>query len=374
MKQEKSRKSKRIVLTGGHAATTAYAVIQRLKEDKEINWKISWIGASSAMEGKKIPTFESEILPKMGVDCYFLVAGRLQRRFTIWTIPSLLKIPLGFIQAFFYLLAIRPQITLSFGGFAAFPVVFVSWLLNVPVVIHEQTSTVGRANLYSSFFAKKITLSRKESKQYFPKSKIEIVGNPLSLEISRIPSKNRLNLLPTILVTGGSRGSSIINSLIGEILERILEKYKIIHQTGRYEAFVFNRKREGLTPGLKNNYIVIDVAPPWQWAEFLKKADLIVSRAGANSVSEIMKVKIPSILIPIPWAYADEQNQNANMAEVFGISRTLHQKSATAKKLLDLIEETFLNWYKIVESVKNKKSPDENAAPKLIKILKMNVK
>jgi UDP-N-acetylglucosamine--N-acetylmuramyl-(pentapeptide) pyrophosphoryl-undecaprenol N-acetylglucosamine transferase len=163
------RRNKKIVLTGGHAASTAVAVVEALQKDPKINWQIYWIGAASAMEGRRVPTLGMKVLPNLGVEVFTIKAGRLQRKFSRQTIPALARIPLGFLGALYLLLKLRPDVTFSFGGFAAFPVVLASWLLRIPVLIHEQTVAVGLANKISAPFAKQIAIARKESEQFFPK-------------------------------------------------------------------------------------------------------------------------------------------------------------------------------------------------------------
>src|ERR1035437_1067038 len=98
----------KVVLTGGHAATTAIAVVEEIRS-KRLDWDLTWIGVNNAIEGKKVTTLESEALPKLGVKFLGLTTGRMQRRFTPWTIPSLLKIPVGLVQSFYYLITISPQ-------------------------------------------------------------------------------------------------------------------------------------------------------------------------------------------------------------------------------------------------------------------------
>src|SRR5260221_10516561 len=149
-----------ILLTGGHAGTTALSVIEEFQSREDTrDWKIFWIGAQHAVEGKKTPTLESQILPKLGITSYSIIMGRLQRKFTRYTLASLIKIPFGFIHALYLLKKIKPQVILSFGGFAAYPVVVVGSLLKIPVVIHDQTAAAGRANMFSARFAKKVAIS-----------------------------------------------------------------------------------------------------------------------------------------------------------------------------------------------------------------------
>jgi UDP-N-acetylglucosamine--N-acetylmuramyl-(pentapeptide) pyrophosphoryl-undecaprenol N-acetylglucosamine transferase len=369
------RQSKKmVVLTGGHAATTAMATIEEIIRREKDNWDLYWIGAKYAVEGKKVPTLESSFIPKKGVSFYPIVTGRLQRKFTFWTIPSLLKIPFGFFHAFIILLKIKPDIVLSFGGYAAFPVVVSAWLLRIPVVIHEQTMGAGRANISSSFFAKKIAISRKESAKYFKKGKTVVTGNPVMTQITEISPREKLNEPPTLLVSGGSRGSMFINNLIAEILPDLLKKYYVIHITGEIGHSEMSKLKETLPKKLSENYEIYDLIDPMQIDGVYKRADVMVSRAGANTVSEIIMAKIPSILVPLPISYQDEQTLNAKYAEKFGIATVLPQKSLNFKKLFKEIEKTFKEREKIIKRVKTKKSPDLNASEKLVDILEAMVK
>jgi len=159
------------VLTGGHAATTALSTIEEILRSWE-GAKVYWIGSKRAFEGKRELSIEAKIFPKKGIKFEPIIMGRLQRKFTLWTIPSLIKLPFGFVHGLFLMLKIRPKVVLSFGGFASFPIVFWSFFLGVPVILHEQTSAAGRANKFSSLFSKKIALARSSSKKYFRSEKI----------------------------------------------------------------------------------------------------------------------------------------------------------------------------------------------------------
>jgi len=357
-----------IVLTGGHAATTAISVVQEIARRK-LGWKVYWIGAEAAVEGKRVSTLESEIFPSLGVDFHTIKAGRLQRKFSLWTIPSLIKIPLGFLQAFALLIRIRPKLVLSFGAYSAFPVVVSAYLLGIPVVVHEQTVAAGRANRASGFFAKKIALARKESEEFFPRQKSVVVGNPILTQIAGISPKKAMGNPPTLLITCGSRGSQIINEAVDEILERILPSYFVIHQTGPIDYQLFAKRKKLLAESLSKNYEIVSRINPMKMAQIYRRADIVIARAGANTVSEIAVVKRPSILIPIPWSYLNEQAKNAAAAERIGIAKVLEQDNLTPNSLLETLEEVKNNWKRMVNSVLNKKSADSDAAKKLVELV-----
>jgi UDP-N-acetylglucosamine--N-acetylmuramyl-(pentapeptide) pyrophosphoryl-undecaprenol N-acetylglucosamine transferase len=274
---EQSRKKEvRVLFTGGHAATTAAAVIEEINLSKR-GWRLYWIGVRNAIEGKKMATLESEMLPGLGVRFLPLITGRIQRRFTLWTIPSLFKIPLGFIQSFYYLVKIKPKVVLSFGGFVSFPVVFSAWLLRIPVVIHEQTAAVGRANKLSAHFASKIALAREGSIKYFPFRKCIITGNPVRKDITKVKFKSKMETPPTIFVTCGSRGSQVVNGSVGGILRTLLGRYKVIHQTGTIDIRKFSDIKQKLPQALRKNYEVIARIDSLNMPKVYQRSDIVVS-------------------------------------------------------------------------------------------------
>ena len=369
------RKMMRVVFTGGHAATTAIATIEELTKDnsKSRTWEIYWIGPKSAIEGKEVKPLEDLVFPRLGVITRSIIAGRLQMKFSIWTIPSMLKIPIGFLNAFWELIKIKPKLILSFGGYAAFPVVVAGFILRIPVIIHEQTATVGRANKFASIFARKIALARVESLNFFPKNKCVVTGNPILSNILEVSKKIKPNFPITVFVTGGSRGSQTINNLVVKILPKILTKYKLIHQTGPMDFKDIASLKKSLPETLSSNYQIHSRINPLDMDKIYKISDILVGRAGANTVSEIMAVRIPSILIPIPFSYQDEQTKNARYAEKFGIAKVIKQDSLTPASLFKEINYMAGNWNYYMSKTKRKISPDIRASEKLVKLLKETV-
>ena len=357
-----------IVFAGGHAATTAYSVLEEIRS-RGLPWQIHFIGAKSAVEGKSLPTLESKLFVGEGVKFHGLIAGRIQRRFTLWTIPSLLKIPVSFVHSFLLLREIKPRLILSFGGFVGFPLIVAGKILGIPSILHEQTTSAGRANIASSYFAKIVTLARESSKKYFGGRKTKVIGNPILPFFNRIKPKRNIGSPPTIYITAGSRGSLIINSAVFEILKKLLPDFKVIHQAGLLEKSKFKKLKDNLPVALSNNYRVFGQTKPENLKDIYSQTDMVISRAGANSVAEIIAVKRPAILIPIPWSYLDEQNKNAQFAARFGIARILSQETLTGRRLLREITLLKNDWEKLQAKVKNKKSPDINASKLMVDIL-----
>ena len=279
-----------------------------------------------------------------------------------------MRIPIGFVHAGILLIKIRPKVILSFGGYSAFPVAVVGWLMRIPVVLHEQTSAAGLANKLSSPFVKKIAISRKRSLEFFPKEKTVVIGNPLLASIARVSPKKKIGNPPTIFITGGSRGSSFINSLLQSILPTLLDRFLVIHHTGLVDFRKFKNLKKNFTGSRTKRYQVYSVIDPLKIEKIYKQADIIVARAGANTVSEIISTKRPAILIPIPWSYENEQVKNAQRAQRLGIAKLLNQGEATGKSLLSLIDQVFKDWSKMVKSP-SVKNLDNTASFRLVDIL-----
>ncbi len=363
----------RVVFTGGHAATTAIAVIDEIRSQNLI-WNIYWIGAKHAVEGKRLLSLEYQVLPTKGVVFLPLIMGRLQRKFTGWTIPSLLKIPAGFIQSFYYLIKIRPRFVLSFGGFSSYPVVFAAKILGIPIIIHEQTAAAGRANLAGAALADKIALSHMESNKYFPARKIILTGNPVSRAMFSVKSKVKLLGTPVIFITGGSRGSQSINSAVEEILPELLKNHKVIHQTGAFDFEKFIHINETLTPELRENYNIFSYIDPSKITGIYEKADLIISRAGANTVSEILAARRPAIVIPLSISFLNEQTRNAEILVKAGFGEIISQKNLSGETLLKAVGKLFYEYPGYLNKIKKFAGSDKNAAEKLVNLLKEYVK
>jgi UDP-N-acetylglucosamine--N-acetylmuramyl-(pentapeptide) pyrophosphoryl-undecaprenol N-acetylglucosamine transferase len=360
----------KVLLTGGHAGTTALAVVQEIRSKKETkDWEVFWIGAKQAIEGRKFPTIESSVLPKLGVHTFGINAGRLQRTLTRHTIPSLLKIPVGLVHAFNLVLKIRPQVVLSFGGFAGFPVVLSAWMLRIPIIVHEQTSAAGRSNLASARFAWRVAIARKTSEKFFSSEKTVLTGNPIMKSILEIPPKKKMGDPPVLFITGGSRGAQSINMSVEKLLPDLVNDFVVIHQTGSLDFNQMNKAREGLQPKLQKRYYVVESIDPLEMHTFFERADIVLGRSGANTVWEVIATKRPAIFIPLPYAYNDEQTANAKFAERFGIGSILEQKFMNADSLQEVLRIVVNEWQDMVDAVIDKKSPDLEGAKNVVDLV-----
>src|SRR3989344_630617 len=367
----KNNDTKKVVLTGGHAGSTAYVVIEEIRKQNK-NWDLYWIGSKSSIEGAKVAPISSIYFPKYGIKTYGIIAGRLQRKFTLHTVPSLLKIPIGFIHAIYLLAKIKPDVVLSFGGFSAFPVVVVAGIFGIPVIIHEQTSVVGRANKYSATFSKRIAISRDTSARFFPKEKTLLTGNPTPYDIKS--NLKNLPKIPAIFITGGQSGSVVINDAVESALPKLLKDFRVVHLTGIRQEDKFRHIWEKLDSKLKERYKVYGQVDFKKYSEIFNSSTLLISRAGANTVSKILVSKKPSILIPLPISYLNEQEKNAIYAKNFGLARVLLQDDLTPESLLDEVFYLIENWNEILDNVSKKETPDVHAAEKLVSLIEEELK
>ena len=331
------KKNNKIILTGGHAGTTALSVVEEINKLK-LDWEIHWIGSKKSIEGKKALSLEFNYLKKFNVKFHPIIFGKLQRKFSIWTFFTFFKVPIGFIQAFYYLMTIKPFVVLSFGGFASFPVVVVSRILKIPVLIHEQTTVAGRSNMLSSKFADKVLLSRESSKEYFSKDKYLVVGNPILSQYFKDNKSLKTDNKKTIFIMGGSRGSQQINKIIKQVLIKLLDKYKIIHLTGEIDYKEFEKLKSNIVNDKSKNYHIFSSVDPYEMLEIYNNSQLVISRAGANTISELIALNKPSIFIPIPWSYLNEQEKNAQFASKYIPAVILDQNDISEEKLLDRIK------------------------------------
>lgn len=334
----------KILITGSHF-TPAQAVIEELKSHSGV--EIVYLGRKHTREGDKTASIESQILPKLGVKFIPITSGRLQRDFTVYTIPSLLKIPVGFIQSLYYLLMEKPTVILSFGGYNALPAVIWGWLLSIPIIIHEQTMVSGLSNKLSSYFANKIAISF-PNHEFSKLNKSVLTGNPLRRELLTNPIKSRISKdikavidqankekLPLILITGGNQGSHLINETVLNNLEELTKIACFIHQTGDSKLRDFERLAVKQQSSLySKRYIVRKWIDVFDLAYLFPKLQLAVARAGANTLLELAYFQIPTLLIPIPYLYKDEQNTNARFFKQLGLAEILPQSQLNGQNLL----------------------------------------
>lgn len=370
----------KVVITGGHHSS-ALPVIKKLRE-KDSSTEIYWIGHKYSMKGDTNPTLEYREITDLGIPFFDLKAGKLYKTYDI---GRLIKVPYGVIQSLYLLMKIKPNIILSFGGYIAAPVVVSGSILNIPSITHEQTVVSGYANKLISTFAKKVLISWKESEQYFPKRKVVYTGIPLRNSIFEIKSDSFTtnNNFPTIYISAGKTGSHFINSLVKESLENLLNFCNIIHQTGdnsvNNDYDLLSLKYEYIKDKVKGKYFLRKFVFEDEIGEAFNKSDLVLSRSGAHTISELLALKKPCILIPIPWVSHNEQNKNAEVLKKYGLAEILDQETLNADVLekairnsLDNLSKYQLNNLSVLGFLSE--DPAEKIANEVIKLSKIKKK
>lgn len=335
----------KLLITGGHV-TPALAVIDKLMSRPDT--RIVFVGRKYSLESEEALSLEYKEIVKRNIPFRTLTAGRLTRVLTVQSLLHLLKVPVGFIQAYSILREESPNIVLSFGGYLALPVAIAAWLLGIPVYTHEQTIRPGLSNRIIARFSKRVFYAFPEAKSFFPSSKAVMTGNPVRPSIFQA-DKQPFSIpqgLPVIYVTGGSLGSHGINEHIKALLPELLKDFFVIHQIGsvkQYDDFErLKRYRRSLPDELKVRYYPVEHLFDGEIGYVYSVADLVIGRAGANTFFELLHLKKPAIFIPLPWSSNQEQLHHAMYFKKLGIGEIFEQKEPS-EKLLEQIRMMYRN-------------------------------
>lgn len=361
----------KIILIGGHLSP-ALLVLEVLPKNTEI----LFVGRKYALEGDNALSLEYKTITSLNIPFIALNTGRLQRKLTRYTFPSLFRLPFGIIESFLILIKFRPDVVVGFGGYVSIPVVFCAYLLRIPIVIHEQTMETGFSNRILAKFATKICISWESSRKYFPKDKTVLTGNPIrKFSILNSQFLVKKGELPMIYVTGGGSGSHFINTLIEGCIKDLLKKYIVFHQTGdAWEFHDFDRLekfKSTLPPNQNARYILKKFVKPQEIGNLLNSADLVISRSGINTITELIFFEKPSLLIPLPFSQNNEQLKNAKFLEKLGLGKVLQQNDINSKKLFEAIDSMFHNIknYKLDRKT-FKNLQGRNATQNIINVIK----
>lgn len=249
---------------------------------------------------------------------------RVRRYFSIQNILDILLTVFGFIESFFKLFFIFPDVVFSKGGLMSLPVVYAAKILRIPIIIHEGDSVPGRANMKAGKFAQKIALSFPEAKEYFSEEKIALTGNPVRKEVLQPASEGAREYLglepstPVIFIMGGSLGAEKINNVILDALPELVAQCEIIHQTGKLNFVEVKGEADIILENseFKHRYHCFDYLNPLAIKMSAGVASIVISRGG-STIFEVANWGIPSILIPITDSNGDHQRKNAyNYARV----------------------------------------------------------
>lgn len=351
-----------IVFTGGGTAGHVTPNLALISLFKSAGWDIAYVGSDHGIE--------KEMIKAQNIPFYAVNSGKLRRYFSLKNFLDPLKIIAGIVQSTCLFYKLKPNVVFSKGGFVAFPVVVGAWLNRIPVIAHESDMSPGLANRLSYPFVKRICLSFDASVQYFKsQEKVAVTGTPIrqhlfSGSLSKGLERCGFNALkPCLLVIGGSLGANSINRTVRSALSSLLEEYQIIHLCGKGKI---DAAFDGLT-----GYCQMDYADA-ELPDLFAAASVVVSRAGANSVYELLALGKPHVLIPLSsHASRGDQIQNARYFQKAGISVVIQDDELTPESLVHALNAVKLDEQEITNKIK--KLHIGSSADKIASIIKEQV-
>ena len=322
---------KKIILTGGGTAGHVTPNIALLPSLQAAGYEITYIGSYDGIEKKLIGAFD---IPYEGIS-----TGKFRRYLDPRNFTDPFRVIKGFAEARRILKRIRPDVVFSKGGFVSVPVVRAAASLGIPCIIHESDMTPGLANKLCIPVARKVCCNFPETMGLLPQDKAVLTGSPIRAELSQGNKLAGLNLCgftanrPVILVIGGSLGAANVNKAVRDALPRLLEDFQVVHLCGKdkVDNLLLN------TPGYKQfEYVKAELK------DLFAMADLVISRAGANAICELLALKKPNILIPLPATNSrGDQLLNAQSFESQGFSIVLQEDDLTVELLSDKVHELY---------------------------------
>ena len=319
---------KKIVLTGGGTAghvTPNIAIIPTLKE---MGYDISYIGTYNGIEKK--------LIEEIGIPYYGISSGKLRRYFDLKNFTDPFRILKGYFQAKKLIKKLKPDVVFSKGGFVTVPVVFAASKKKIPIVIHESDMTPGLANKLALPKATKICCNFPETKKMF-EGKATVTGTPIRAELFTGDKEKAKKFCgfkddkPTILIVGGSTGSVAINNAIWEVLDELLKTYNVIHICGKDKTDSKYNGKEGYA---QFEYVKSELS------DLFTLADIVISRAGANAICELLALKKLNILIPLSLkASRGDQILNAESFQKSGYSYVIDEENLNKDTLLKALTE-----------------------------------
>ena len=348
---------KTIILTGGGTAGHVTPNLALIPSLKAAGYDIRYIGSYNGMERKLI---ENAGIPYDGIS-----SGKLRRYFDLKNFSDPFRVLKGYAEALKLLKKYKPDVLFSKGGFVAVPVVLAARHYHIPTIIHESDMTPALANKLCIPSAKWVCCNFPETLKYLPGEKAVLTGSPIREELlqgDRLAGLQYTNLSaakPIILVIGGSLGSVKVNGAVRSILPKLLEQFQVIHICGKGNL---DESLIGTSGYVQYEYVDSPLK------HLFAAADLIVSRAGANSICEILALRKPNVLIPLSAAASrGDQILNANSFAKQGYSTVLEEEQVTDSTLFEAIHNTYENRRTFIENME--KSHLNNAVDTIMKLI-----
>ncbi len=339
---------KRIILTGGGTAghvTPNMALIPGLKD---AGFDIHYIGSHNGIERR--------LIEEIGIPYHGISSGKLRRYFDIKNFSDPFKVMKGYAEASLLIRKLKPNIVFSKGGFVSVPVVLAARTQKVPVIIHESDLTPGLANKISIPCATKVCCNFPETLAHLPADKAVLSGSPIRQELFSGSKVVGLAICgfdgskPVLMAMGGSLGAAAINAALRENLDALRQRFDIIHLCGKGN---YDQSLED-TPGYKQfEYARAELT------HLFAATDLIISRAGANAICELLALKKPNILIPLPASQSrGDQLLNAASFENSGYSYVLQEEEMVGDALLQAIDYVYNERDEYIQTLSDSKLND----------------
>ena len=351
---------KKIVLTGGGTAGHVTPNIALLPGLKELGYEIHYIGSYEGIESKLIADFD--------IPYYGIATGKFRRYLDPKNLTDPFRVIKGYTEARKILKQIQPDIVFSKGGYVSVPVVRAAASLKIPCIIHESDMTPGLANKLCIPVAEKVCCNFPETMQYIPEEKAILTGSPIREELSKGNKIAALDLCgfdantPVIMVIGGSLGAANVNKAVRDALPELLKDFQVVHICGKDK--IDNMLLT--TKGYKQfEYVKAELK------DIFAMADVVISRAGANAICELLALKKPNVLIPLMAGSRGDQILNAKSFESQGYSKVLMEDDITNQLLVDTIHELYFNKRTYIESMSN--SHQQNAIKTILSLIEETV-
>lgn len=320
---------KHLLCTGGGTAGHVIPAIPVIQRALAAGARVSFVGSRSGLEAR--------LLTDVPVDFHAIASGKLRRYLSLDNLADAFRVLGGIWQAYWLLRRLAPDVVFSKGGFVSFPVVLAAWLRGIPVVAHESDLSPGLANRLALPFVRTLCVSFPETRPKGFKGRRVFTGTPLRTALRHGDADRGRGLVsapagrPVLLVTGGSLGADAVNRAVRSALPALLEDFVVVHVCG--EGKRTDETRDGYH---QFEYVTAD------WGDLLAAADLVVSRAGANTLFELLALGKPNLLIPLsPRVSRGDQVENAAYAEARGFSRVLAEQSLTAESLVEAVRDAW---------------------------------
>ena len=348
---------KRIILTGGGTAGHVTPNIALLPRLKELNYDIHYIGSYNGIE--------KELIEQFGIPYHGISTGKLRRYFSLQNFTDPFRVVKGLDEARKLVKILKPDVIFSKGGFVSVPVVLAGKSRKVPTIIHESDMTPGLANKLSLSSATKVCCNFPETLDHLPEGKAVLTGSPIRQELlsgDKFKAREFLKFTsdkPVIMIVGGSLGAVAVNNAVRAILPELLKKYQIIHLCGKGKVDESLLNIEGYA---QFEYIKDELR------DLFAITDIVISRAGANAICELLALHKPNLLIPLSAnASRGDQILNARSFERQGFSMVLEEEEITNEILLGAINNLYENRETYIDAMK--KSDQQNSIDTIIDLI-----